>query len=250
MPETITLIHKSSNLSWIVTVGVTFFIGIASIIYNIHISKKTQFINTVTTERIRWMTTLKEYIAQYYSTAHTNIPPGDEETVTAKITAMLNECERLKLKIILYLNPKDDKELIDEIRANYNLLNQWSRYHLNLSCDIRNQEELDQVNSQFNNSLENILSKSQHMLKIEWERIKMESENGKLNTNKYDKLVKIHNYLRISISIIGVLIIISKIVFKGNLDLWIGIIAIIVLILYIINSIIEYLKEKEFKNLK
>lgn len=100
MPDTITLIHKSSNGPWLVTL----FIGIVSIIYNINISKKTQFINTVTTERIRWMTTLKEYIAEYYSNAHTNIPPGDREAVIAKITAMLNECERLKLKItMIYL---------------------------------------------------------------------------------------------------------------------------------------------------
>lgn len=86
MLETITLIHKSSDLSCIVTVGVTFFIGISSIIYNINISKKTQFINTVITERIRWMTTLKEYIAEYYSNANPHIQHGDEEIVRTEIS--------------------------------------------------------------------------------------------------------------------------------------------------------------------
>lgn len=247
MPETITLIHKSSNLSWIVTVGVTFFIGIISIIYNIHISKKTQFINTVTTERIRWMTTLKEYIAEYYSTAHPFIPPGDNETVTTKIITMLNECEKLKLKIILYLNPKDDKELINEIINNYDLLKQWSNYHLGLSYNIMNQQELDQLNSKFNKSLENILFKSQNMLKIEWERIKMESENGKLNSNKYDKLIKIHNCLRIGINIVIILLLL---LFKVNINTLMICMVVIALIIYNLDWAMEYLKETELKKLK
>lgn len=42
--EELTLIHKSSDLHWIATK----VISIISIIYNMYATKKTQFINTVT----------------------------------------------------------------------------------------------------------------------------------------------------------------------------------------------------------
>lgn len=44
-----TLIHKSSSIPWMVTL----FIGIISLVYNSYATRKTQFVNTVTSERIR-----------------------------------------------------------------------------------------------------------------------------------------------------------------------------------------------------
>ena len=228
MLDTITLIHKSSDWPWIVTL----FIGIVSIIYNINISKKTQFINTVTVERIRWMTTLKDYISEYYSTASTHIPNDDEE-VTERVATMLNECERLKLKIILYLNPNDDEELINEIKENYKLLERWK----DLIAISRNQpdnigimQHIDSVNIQFRESLENILTKSQIMLKKEWERIKMESENGKLNNNKDDKYTRVYKNLVKTIHIVSFISVLG--IWLINIDVFIKWVCIIFFILY------------------
>lgn len=73
----------------------------------------------------------------------------------------------------------------------------------------------------------------------------MESENGRLNTSKYDRLIKIHNHIRIGINV-GIVILL--LLFKVNINALI--ICIIALIIYDIECIMEYLKKKELKNLK
>lgn len=245
MPDTIKLIHETSNLSWITTALVTFVLGVASIIYNMNISKKTQFISTVTTERIRWMTTLKEYISEYYSTANTSIPNQSHEENRLRISEMLNECNRLKLKIILYLNPNDDAELINEIKANYELLVRWS----NLIARLQNEPEniginqyIDLLNTQFRESLENILTKSQTMLKKEWERIKMESENGKLNANKDDKYTSVYKNLVKTIHIVSFISVLG--VWLINIDVFIKWVCIIFFILYNAELHVRCLKKE------
>lgn len=64
------------------------YVGIIMTLVNLYhshkTSKKTQFINTVTNERIRWITSVREYIAEYYSAIDYN-SIGSKEVINKKI---------------------------------------------------------------------------------------------------------------------------------------------------------------------
>lgn len=251
--EELTLIHKSSDLPWIATI----VISIISIIYNMYATKKTQFINTVTSERIRWITTLKEYIAQYYSTAsafnnYNNIienlnkcnklrskiilylnTKDDEELINA-----INKCNELRLKIILYLNPKDDEELINAINENYNLIKEWDKLKLSGSTNEQSESKV----KQYEDTLEKILYKSQEMLKNEWERVKLEARKGNIKKDKSMNSVEtFHNYIKIIIAILGCGI---SLYFKNDFENILLVVTVIVLLLYALDAFMQILKGK------
>lgn len=233
--QTIKLIHESSNLPWIVTGIIT----LISIFYNLSATKKTRFINTITSERIRWITTLKEYIAEYYSKSH-SITNTDEE-----IIQKLNKCERLRLSILLYLNTEDDKELIKAINDNYSLLKDWANYNLKRETTITCQKQLDDNVENYNKSLELILYKSQELFKYEWERIKVESKKGDIkgNPNKRNKAIftaKLHRGIRISIGIIGVSI---AIMYKDDFQTMGTYATMIAFFGYALDGLLQTLKE-------
>ena len=239
--EELTLIHKSSDLPWIAT-GIT---AIISIIYNIYATKKTQFINTVTTERVRWITTLKEYIAQYYSTASAFNRDNDN------IIENLNKCNELRLKIVLYLNPKDDKELINAINENYNLLKEWGKLKLNGSSNEQSESKI----KQYEDTLEKILSKSQGMLKNEWDRVKLEARNGNIKknksmnsvevkTSKLNKINTLHNFIKIIIAIFGCGI---SLYFRNDFEKIATVVTLIGFFGYALDGLMQILKDEASK---
>ena len=225
--EELTLIHKSSDLPWIATM----VISIISIIYNMYATKKTQFINTVTSERIRWITTLKEYIAQYYSTASAFNNYNN-------IIENLNKCNKLRSKIILYLNPKDDEELINAINENYNLIKEWDKLKLSGSTNEQSESKV----KQYEDTLEKILYKSQEMLKNEWERVKLEARKGNIKKDKSMNSVEtFHNYIKIIISIFGCG---TSLYFKNDFENILLVVTVIVLLLYALDAFMQILKGK------
>ena len=143
-------------------VAVTLFLGIWNAIVNHRISKRTTFVNTVTSQRIKWIEQLRQDVGAFcgltYHWAHTNVEGKPEEG------EMLKEVDRLRHIIRLRLNPggehdKTIEALIEEIPR--------------LTAP-ENQAKLV-------GALERMTRTTQLLLKEEWEKVKRESEHGPLS---------------------------------------------------------------------
>lgn len=143
----------------------TFAIGMWNIVKNYRISKKTTFINTVTSERIKWMEKLRNNISEFCGLTYTWCMSGKEEC--EKDPQFLQKIDNLRHLIRLQLNPNDEQDqkiekLIFEIPE---------------LTDISQKKELK-------NKINELIESSQQLLKDEWERVKNESRQGDLKENE------------------------------------------------------------------
>ncbi|MDP1656686.1 MAG: hypothetical protein Q8K91_01225 [Hylemonella sp.] len=99
-------------------VVVTFLLGVWNALINHRINKRTTFVNTVTSQRIKWIEQLRQDIGAYcglaYHWSHSEMSgkPGEAE--------LLKELDRLRHVIRLRLNPLGEHDrkietLIEEI---------------------------------------------------------------------------------------------------------------------------------------
>ena len=143
-------------------VVVTLLLGVWNAVVNHRINKRTTFVNTVTSQRIKWIEQLRLDIGAFcgliYHWSHTDIEGKPTEG------EILKEFDRLRHVIRLRLNP--DGEHDKAIEA---LIEEIPHY---TSPD--RQKELA-------NALERITRSTQALLKEEWEKVKQESEHGPLS---------------------------------------------------------------------
>ena len=93
----------------------TFILGIWNIIYNYRSSRKTSFINTVTSERVAWIERLRGNISKFCGLTHTWMMSqlhGKDDEVD-----VLKQLDELKYYIRLQLNPKPEASLDRKIEA-------------------------------------------------------------------------------------------------------------------------------------
>ncbi|HOY70593.1 MAG TPA: hypothetical protein PL131_04510 [Methylotenera sp.] len=143
----------------------TFGLGAWNLIVNYKTTRKTSFINTVTSQRIKWLEQLRLDIGAYCGLTHNWFYSG--LAGTEKEHEVLKEIDRLRHVIQLRLNPNgalDQKiqKLIQDI-PNF--------------TDQSKKQELDKA-------IQELVERSQEMLKEEWEKVKAESVNGNLNEEK------------------------------------------------------------------
>jgi|GEM_PF-976791 len=142
-------------------VVLAFALGILNLLYNYRISRKTAFINTVTTERIKWIEQLRQDISTFsgltYTWCFSDIEGKPEEN------EFLQKIDKLRHVIRLRLNPEGeyDKKLEELIRKIPDL------------TAITKREELKQA-------LEELTVTTQKLLKEEWEKVKQEAKRGDL----------------------------------------------------------------------
>src|SRR5229473_2851779 len=105
-------------------VPMTFLLGIGNLIYNILLSRRTAFINTVTSERVKRIGTLRDNLSKFVGLNHhwfVSSPRGDDELDdTTKLEEVKRDLRVLKYLIKLQLNPKATIDraimaLVDEI---------------------------------------------------------------------------------------------------------------------------------------
>lgn len=141
---------------------VTLVLGLWNLWANLRTNKRTTFINTVTSQRIKWIEQLRLDIGAFcgltYHWSHTDIvgKPSEEE--------ILKEVDRLRHVIRLRLNPKGEHD-----RAIEALIEEIPLY-----TDSSQQKELSAA-------LERLVKVSQALLKDEWDKVKRESEEGPLS---------------------------------------------------------------------
>jgi len=141
---------------------VTLILGIWNAVVNHRINKRTTFVNTVTSQRIKWIEQLRQDIGAYcglaYHWSHSDMEgkPGEGE--------LLKELDRLRHVIRLRLNPRGEHDKTIEA-----LVEEIPRY-----TDPQRQKELV-------DALERMTKATQALLKEEWDKVKRESEHGPLS---------------------------------------------------------------------
>ena len=147
----------------------TAFVSVAYSIYN---SRKTTYINAITTSRIKYMDNLRNHISEFCGlTLHvvlTDLEKKDKNEFIEKI-------DRLRFVIKLHLNRKNpfDKKLIDKINS------------------IPNLTDPSKIN-ELEDELNKLVDLTQDVLSLEWHGIKEEADKGKLKQPQRDKLIKKH----------------------------------------------------------
>jgi hypothetical protein len=141
---------------------VTLLLGIWNAVVNHRINKRTTFVNTVTSQRIKWIEQLRQDIGAYcgltYHWSHSEMQgkPGESE--------LLKELDRLRHVIRLRLNPRGEHDKTIET-----LVQEIPHY-----TDPQRQKELVEA-------LERMTKATQALLKEEWDKVKRESEHGPLS---------------------------------------------------------------------
>lgn len=141
---------------------VTLVLGIWNAFANHRINRRTTFVNTVTSQRIKWIEQLRQDIGAFcgivYHWSHSEMEGKPEEG------EMIREFDRLRHVIRLRLNPLGELDQTIE-----SLIKEIPHY-----TDPRQQNKLA-------DALERMTKATQTLLKEEWDKVKCESENGPLS---------------------------------------------------------------------
>lgn len=156
--ETITMDISAKDAAVYLGILVTFVLGL----YNLRHNKKTAFINTVTSERIKWIGKIRENISKLYALTDKWVHNRPQECAE-----LLREIEQIKFEIRLQLNRKDaeDRELERLLERLPNMRQSMTPEDLIALRDA-------------------LIMTSQDLLKREWEKVKEEAEKGKLKSSK------------------------------------------------------------------
>jgi hypothetical protein len=146
----------------------TFILGVWNIINNYRSIRRTSFINTVTSERIKWMEHLRNNISTFCGLAYTwsfsKLKDTEREIEIHK------EVDKLHHYIRLQLNPDPNAHLDRRIEE--------------LIYQIPNlTHETKQI--ELTAALNDLVEVSQELLKDEWEKVKLESKIGDLKDNEH-----------------------------------------------------------------
>jgi hypothetical protein len=158
---------ETKDIFYSVGIIATAIVSIWNIINHHKINKKTAFINTVTSERVKWLDKLRNNISAFCGLTHTWTRRDKVEDSEDEVR-MLEEIDKLRYLIRLQLNPKDengkpnpDKKIEDLISKIPNLTD--PSYYKQLHA-----------------SLNELIITSQELLKVEWEKVKAEAKTGDL----------------------------------------------------------------------
>ena len=138
---------------------VTLILGIWNFVQNYRASRKTSFINTVTSQRVLWLEQIRQDISKFVGLTHHWTRSGLEGTEHEK--NILREIDQLRYVIRLRLNPDDDpdKKIAELVKKIPDLTDQSKRDDLFVA-------------------LEELTVTTQDMLKAEWEKVKAEAKDG------------------------------------------------------------------------
>jgi len=144
------------DIGLFIGLAITLGLGLWNAYMNYKSSRITTFINTVTSQRIKWIEQLRQDISLFsgltynFSASNMDDKPQDVE--------MLKEIDRLRHVIRLRLNPEGEYDKIIE-----NLIFEIPKYtHYHYKDTLK--EKLNEL-----------IIATQHLLKTEWEKVKSES---------------------------------------------------------------------------
>jgi hypothetical protein len=156
-------------------IGLTFFVGVFNLIITFRNVRKTAFINSVTASRIKYIQELRESISKFCGLAH-SYANKIYKLEYKEVWELHKEADNLRFLIRLYLNPEDDY---------------WDNKIISLIDQILLKSDKDPTEP-----INELITITQYLLKLEWEGAKRESEIGIISEIEkrelYNKYVERH----------------------------------------------------------
>jgi hypothetical protein len=152
----------------LVGIGLTFAAAIFNLIYSIRNDSKTRFVNTVTSSRMKWIDSLRDKVSAYISVTVRLLNPEMVKREPDATSSLIRERDTLRQQVILHLNPEDDKD--QDIKTCVNQVFALSTRGV--------------YTDEVANLLEHLREVTGAYLKKEWEKVKDESEKGRLSKPK------------------------------------------------------------------
>jgi hypothetical protein len=140
----------------------SFLLGLINLYFNHRIAKRTQFINTVTSERVKWIAKVRESISNLCSLCDQWMIHRTQ----ASTPELQSEIERMKNEIRLMLNPNDIED--QDIERLISRLPSWNT---------------SMVPEEYLKLQATLISATQVMLKREWDKVKDETLDGNFRKN-------------------------------------------------------------------
>jgi hypothetical protein len=177
------------------TIGIilTFIIGVVNFIITWRGLKQTTFINSVTTERTRWMGQVREKMTEFCKSCQLLLKENDSNH------KHFGEILYLSILMKLLLNRSDpyDSAIIEQMEIVKQVaIKQSERIKGNTEEERKRSllENLPDMEKELFIVMEDLISKTQDLLKLEWEGVKEESYYGRLGKEKKQNLY--NRYLR------------------------------------------------------
>jgi hypothetical protein len=155
---------------------VTLFLGLYNAVQNYRAGKRTTFINTVTSERVKWIDKLRGSVSTFCGLAHS----WRFSTVkgSAEERQKIEEIDKLRHLIALQLNPRGEVDC--EIEQLVGQIVSMSSGHTEVSDE------------QYRAKLHQLTKTTQLLLKAEWDKVKEEANRGDLSRSESakDRLIR------------------------------------------------------------
>jgi hypothetical protein len=108
----------SSDIVAITGIAVTFAVSVANLIYSLRTNRRTIFVNTVTTSRLKWIESLRDKVSEFIAVT-TRL--SEAAAPSEDRGALLVQRDTLEHQIALHLNPIDAEDLkirtlVDHVR--------------------------------------------------------------------------------------------------------------------------------------
>lgn len=146
----------------LLAIAATFLVAAANFIYSIRNNRKTSFVNTVTTSRLRWIDSLRDKVSAFIAVTTSILNPEMRTGAPQEINALLRERDTLMHQIILHLNPNDAED---------------QAIHRSVD-EIAELTHRGPYTPELHKLLVNLRNATQTYLKKEWTRVKRESKSG------------------------------------------------------------------------
>jgi hypothetical protein len=146
---------------------VTLVLGLVNLYVNLRVAKRTAFVNTVTSERVKWLAKIRENM----STLCSLCDQWTQHRTQDNTPELQRQIERIKNEIRLQLNPNDPED--QDIERLLARLPSWT--------NSLTPEEYSKLQTA-------LVSATQEMLKREWDKVKDEAVYGDLRTKKKCRL--------------------------------------------------------------
>jgi len=156
---------ETKDIVYALSIFLTFLIGVWNLVLNYRTTRKTSFINTVTSQRVKWIEQLRQDISSFSGLTRTWC--FSELEGKPQEYEVLKEIDRLRHVIRLRLSPKEE----------------YDRRIEQLIGEIPNLTHISQRDG-LTQSLEELTVTSQKLLKQEWDKVKLEAEHGNLKKEK------------------------------------------------------------------
>jgi hypothetical protein len=142
-------------------IGVTLAVCILNLIYSLRSNKRTTFVNTVTTSRLKWIDSLRDKVSEFIAVT-TRLSDHRPPMGDSVASGLLLQRDTLLHQIVLHLNPRDSED--QKIRK--------------LVDVVRDLSDQGASMKQLSVHLYQLRDAAADYLKKEWNRVKVESTEG------------------------------------------------------------------------